>query len=175
LTEGGKSRRGQRLAFLVVVMLASALAAAFIAAPAGADPANEEYELDIPDAGDGGSSGDPATDESSTTATETDDDTATVDATDGSTDDGEVGGAVGGGTDDGSANGGTGGSGDSKTSEGSGPQGAGSTERAHTIPEIAADGAGSSGIWLLLVGLALVLAVALYLIYKRRRPRQLEA
>jgi LPXTG-motif cell wall-anchored protein len=172
----GKSRPGAKLVPLGTFLVAAALASLVLAAPAAAEPANEEYNLDLPEATDSGSGdGDTAPEAVTTTPapeTGTDESAAPVDTQDYS-EDVDASGAVAG---DSSGNGGAGSKGDSKTDDasGHGPGNAGG-ERAHSIPAIAADGAGNSGVWLLLLGLALVLALAGYLIYKRRRPRQLEA
>jgi LPXTG-motif cell wall-anchored protein len=170
----GKSRPGSGPGSLVAFLLAAALLSLAVAAPVSADPANEEYNLDIPEAGSGGSGDDGTTDPAASTGT---DDDTTVPADSGeSADTDDSSGAAGGSSDEGTGSGGSGTSGDSDV-EGAGGHGVsnGGSDRAHTIPQIAADGAGNSGVWLLLLGLAAVLAVAVFLIYKRRRPRQLEA
>lgn len=166
----GKSRPASGPGSLVAFLLAAALLSLAVAAPVSADPANEEYNLDIPEAGSSGS-GDGETADDAGASGEPGEGTTVPSDSDESTDDT---GAVGGSSDEGS--GGGGGSGASDV-EGAGGHGVsnGGGDRAHTIPEIAADGAGNSGVWLLLLGLAVVLAVAVFLIYKRRRPRQLEA
>jgi LPXTG-motif cell wall-anchored protein len=169
----GKSRPGGGPGSLVAFLLAAALLSLAVAAPVSADPANEEYNLDIPEAGSGGSDDGGTVDDSGVSGETGEDTTVPSDSESESTDDTR---AVGGSSDDGTGSGGSGTSGGSDV-EGAGGHGVsnGGGDRAHTIPQIAADGAGNSGVWLLLLGLAAVLAVAVFLIYKRRRPRQLEA
>jgi LPXTG-motif cell wall-anchored protein len=175
----GKSRPGASFYELAALLLATAFLSLLLAAPASADPANEEYNLDIPEATESGSDdGDTVPEGDPAPPPATEEDAAPVDLDDPSGDADASGGAAaagGAGSDDGSGSGGTGSTGESKADGPSGhPSDRGAGGRAHSLPAIAADGAGNSGVWLLLLGLALVLALAVFLIYRRRRPRQLE-
>jgi LPXTG-motif cell wall-anchored protein len=176
-----------RIVLLTLALGCGAFGALATPAFAQGGPATEEYNLDLPavtGSGSGdpqeasGSGGDPTS--VSTDSTDTDS-TYSVP--------GDSTGGSGGGSGSGSGGSSSGagsheGSGPGKSGHDSKPDNgddldlapfASSPEQANTLPAIAADVAGEGGVPLLLAGLAAILGVALFLLYRRRRAHRLEA
>jgi LPXTG-motif cell wall-anchored protein len=181
MSEGGKSRRRTPAANRVAP-IAAVLALALLPATAlGQGPASEEYNLDIPEAGasgagggespggSGGTAPPPAEDESTTSVPA---DPAPI--AEGGDQPAEAatgaGSSAGGHSDDGGRH-----ADESKESESGGfPLGPVAGERANSLPTIATDVASEGGVPILLAGLAALLALAGFVVYRRRRAQTLE-
>jgi LPXTG-motif cell wall-anchored protein len=180
MSEGGKSRRRRPAATRVAPFVAVLALVLTPAAALAQGPASEEYNLDIPEAGTSGAGGGESGEGSESTAPPPEGTpTGSVPADpapSGEGGDQDPAAATGAGpSTEGDSDHGRRHAGESKESETGGfPVGPVAGERANSLPTIATDVASEGGVPILLAGLAALLALAVFVVYRRRRTQTLE-